>query len=156
MSFDDLKEFRGRVYSGMRIGGEHRWVYPEGIWQERKVAPDRWEFTFESLKKRSREAPEGSGAPAGTGYHWFILAHQRVKKRDKDTYETLMEGVKYRVAHRRPHWRAWSTGYPDSESEKEILIRILEEELVRLKSDGHGIGGDRSVSSGFQHPILSR
>jgi len=38
------------------------------------------------------------------------------------------------VAHRRPHWRNWSTEYPDHEPERDILIRILEEELERLKS----------------------
>jgi hypothetical protein len=88
------------------------------------------------MKRRTRSAPEGSGAPVGTGYHWFILAHQRVRKRDRDTYETVMEGVKFKVAHRRPHWRRWSTEYPDSEPEREILVRILEEELARLKGGG--------------------
>jgi hypothetical protein len=134
VAFDDLKEFGGRVYSGMAIGGEHTWLYPDGLWQERKVAPDQWTFTFSSMKRRTRSAPEGSGAPVGTGYHWFILAHQRVRKRDRDTYETVMEGIKFKVAHRRPHWRRWSTEYPDSEPERAILIRILEEELARLKS----------------------
>jgi hypothetical protein len=134
VAYDDLKESGGRVYSGMSVGGKHAWEYPEGLWQERKVAPDRWIFTFSSLKKRLHSAPENSGAPAGTGYHWFILAHQKVRKRDKDTYETFMEGVKFKVAHRRPHWRGWSTSYPDHESEREILIRILDEELARLRS----------------------
>ena len=135
VAYDDLKEFRGQVYSGMPIGGSHVWEYPHGLWQERKVAPDRWEFTFSSEKKRARRAPEGSGAPAGTQYHWFILAHQRVRKLDQDTYETLMEGVKFKVAHKRPHWRGWSTEYPDHEPEREILIRILEEQLAELKSE---------------------
>ncbi|MDD1669523.1 MAG: hypothetical protein LUO97_06950 [Methanomicrobiales archaeon] len=133
VSYDDLKEYRGKVYSGMPVGSGHVWEYPKGIWEERKAAPDRWEFTFSSLKRRSREAPEGSGVPVGTGYHWFILAHQKVRKLDKDSYATSMEGVKFKVAHRRPHWRGWSTEYPDHEPEKEILIRILEEELERLK-----------------------
>lgn len=135
MVYDDLKEFQGKVYSGMSIGGEHLWEYPCGIWQERKAAPDRWLFTFRSLKRRARGAPAGSGVPVGTRYHWFILAHQKVRKLDKDTYETSMEGVKYKVAHKRPHWRNWSTEYPDHASEREILIRILEEHLRELKSD---------------------
>ena len=135
MAYDDLKEFDGKYYSGMPVGGEHIWKYPDGIWQERKAAPDRWVFTFSSLKRRGREAPEGSGVPVGTGYHWFILAHQKVRKLDKDTYETSMEGVKYKVAHRRPHWRGWSTEYAGHESEREILIRILEEYLAALKSE---------------------
>ena len=134
VAFDDLKEFGGKVYSGMPVGGGHTWKYTDGVWRERKTAPDRWEFTFSSLKRRIREAPEGSGVLVGTGYHWFIVAHQRVRKLDKDSYETAMEGVKYKVAHRRPYWRHWSTEYPDQEPEKEVLIRILEEYLAELKS----------------------
>ena len=97
------------------------------------MAPDHWVFSFLSEKKRAMMAPEGSGALPGTQYHWFILAHQRVRKVDQDTYETVMEGVKYRVAHKRLHWRGWSTDYPDHEPEREILIRILEEQLAELK-----------------------
>ena len=133
VAYDDLKESGGKVYTGMLIGGEHTWIYPQGIWHERKLAPDRWAFTFSSMKTRTRSAPEESGAAIGTGYHWFILAHQRVRKRDKDTYETFMEGVKFKVAHRRPHWRYWSTEYPDQEPAREKLIRILEEELAGLR-----------------------
>ncbi len=145
VAFDDLKEFRGKVYSGMPIGGGHTWEYTGGVWRERKVAPDRWDFTFSSLKRRRREAPEGSGVPVGTGYHWFILAHQRVRKLDKDTYETLMEGVKYKIAHKRPHWRGWSTDYPDHEPEREVLIRILEGFLAELKSGTDPGPGGRPV-----------
>ena len=134
MAFDNLKEFRGQVYSGMSVGGTHVWVYPHGVWQEQKVAPDRWTFTFLSDKKRLQKAPEGSGALPGTEYHWFILAHQRVRKLDQDTYETVMEGVKYKIALKRPHWRGWSTDYPDHEPERDILIRILEKELADLKN----------------------
>lgn len=134
MAFDDLKEFSGRVYSGMPVGGAHLWEYPHGTREERKVAPDRWAFAFRSEKKRARHAPQGSGALPGTEYHWFILAHQRVKKLDADTYATVMEGVKYKVAHKRPSWRGWSTDYPDSEPAREVLIRILEEELAMLRN----------------------
>ena len=146
VAYNDLKESGGRVYTGMPVGGEHAWVYPRGIWQERKLDPDRWTFTFSSLKTRARSAPEGSGAVIGTGYHWFLIAHQRVRKRDKDSYETFMEGVKFKIAHRRPHWHHWSTEYPDQEPEREKLIRILEEELARLRSGGPpsspaGVGG---------------
>ncbi len=135
VAFDDLKTYQGQVYSGMSIGGTHVWDYPHGVWQEKKVAPDRWVFSFRSGKKRSRKSPEGSGALPGTQYHWFILAHQRVRKVDQDTYETVMEGVKYKVAHKRPYWRGWSTDYPDHEPEREILVRILENYLAELKEE---------------------
>lgn len=133
MAFNDLKTFGKKTYAGMAVGGTHTWEYPHGIWQERKVAPDRWTFSFTSEKKREYAAPLGSGALPGTQYHWFILAHQRVKKLDKDTYATVMEGVKYKLAHRRPYWKKWSTEYPDQEPERDILIRILEDQLRELK-----------------------
>jgi hypothetical protein len=142
-----MKTFRGKVYSGMSIGGTHDWEYPHGVWHEEKVAPDRWVFSFRSEKKRARKAPEGSGALPGTQYHWFILAHQRVRKLDQDTYETVMQGVKYKVAHKRPSWRRWSTEYPDSEPERQILIRILEQYLAELKE---GTDDDLSGEPGRQ------
>lgn len=134
MSYDDLKEHDGERYSGMRIGGEHDWSYPEGRWVERKVDPDRWRFTFSSEKRRRDPAPPGSGAGIDTRYHWYILAHQRVRKLDKDTYATLMEGTKVKLAHKRPHWRRWSSGYEDQPSKRAKLIEILERELARLRA----------------------
>lgn len=132
MAYDDLKQHEGRLYSGMAVGGRHVWEYTGGLWDERKAAPDRWDFTFSSVKRRARSAPEGSGVPPGSQYHWYILAHQKVRKLDADAYETFMEGVKYKVAHKRPHWRGWSTEYPDHEPEQAVVARILEEELGKL------------------------
>ncbi len=133
MAYDDLKEFDGDTYTGMAVGGEHTWLYPNGLWKETKVAPDRWDFTFSSIKERERSAPPGSGVPLGTQYHWYILAHQRVRKVDADSYTTLMSGVKYKIAHKRPYWRKWSSDYPEQRSETEKLIAVLEETLVRLR-----------------------
>ncbi len=133
MGYDDLKEFEGEEYTGMSVGGEHSWIYPHGLWRERKVAPDRWEFTFTSLKERERSAPEGSGVPPKTQYHWYILAHQRVRKIDQDTYHTFMSGVKYRIAHRRPQWRKWSSEYPGQASERDRVTAILEATLAGLE-----------------------
>jgi hypothetical protein len=133
MAYNDLKDFSGQRYTGMSVGGEHAWLYPNGRWRERKVAPDRWEFTFSSLKERERSAPEGSGVPTGTQFHWYLLAHQRVRKIDKDSYTTFMEGLKYKVAHKRPHWRKWSDEYPDQRPERERVMEILERELAALR-----------------------
>ena len=133
MAYDDMKEFEGETYTGVAVGGEHTWLYPNGLWRETKVAPDRWDFTFQSIKERERSAPPGSGVPVGTQYHWYILAHQRVRKIDADSYTTLMSGVKYKVAHKRPHWRKWSSEYPDQPSETEKLMHVLEETLARLR-----------------------
>jgi len=134
MAYDDVKEFEGETYSGMAVGGEHTWLYPNGLWHETKVAPDKWEFTFASLKERERSAPAGSGVPVGTEYHWYILAHQRVRKIDADSYTTFMSGLKYKVAHKRPHWRKWSSEYPEQPSEREKLTAILEETLEGARS----------------------
>ena len=120
---------------GMPVGGRHVWNYPDGTWKEEKVSPDAWVFSFESLKKRTRAAPEGSGAPVSTEYHWYILADQRVRKVDKDSYETLMEGVKHKLSHKRPHWRKWSSQYADNMSDIERVIVILEDMLERLKNN---------------------
>ena len=138
MAYDDVKEFEGETYSGMAVGGEHTWLYPNGLWKETKVAPDRWDFTFNSIKDRERSAPPESGVPVGTEYHWYILADQRVRKIDADSYTTFMSGVKYKLAHKRPHWRKWSSEYPDQPSETETLINILEGTLARLRESASG------------------
>jgi hypothetical protein len=145
MAYDDLKAHEGRVYTGMAVGGRHVWEYNGGLWDERKAAPDRWDFTFSCVKRRTRGAPEGSGVPAGTQYHWYILAHQRVRKLDADAYDTFMEGRKFKVAHRRPHWRAWSSEYPDSEPEGAVIARALEAELASVRA-----GDTRGPPAGTQ------
>lgn len=135
MAYDDLKRFNGQEYTGMPVGGQHAWLYPDGRWREQKVAPDRWEFTFTSMKRREQSAPVGSGAPSDTLYHWYILAHQRVRKIDQDSYSTFMAGVKYKLAHKRPHWSKWSSEYPEQESERERIITILETTLACLREE---------------------
>lgn len=135
MGYDDPKRHGERTYSGMSVGGAHDWTYPDGRWRERKVTPDRWEVHFRSAKTRRRPAPVGSGAPPGTMFHWLVLGHQRVRKVDQDTYQTLLEGVKWKIGHRRPHWRRWSTEYPEQASARERTIQALEDALERLKAE---------------------
>ena len=134
MSYDDLKEFGGEEYSGMAVGGQHTWHYADAVWRERKVAPEEWEFTLTSVKKRDRPAPVGSGAAVFTEYHWYLLAHQWVRKLDADSYTTFMSGLKYKVAHKRPHWRAWSSAYPGNASEEARVTSILEGALERVRT----------------------
>jgi hypothetical protein len=64
---------------------------------EKKVTPDKWEFIYTVNKRRAGHAPEGSGVPVGTEYHWYILAHQNVRKLDANNYTTSMVGVKYKL-----------------------------------------------------------
>ncbi|MDQ3840691.1 MAG: hypothetical protein M3297_15665 [Thermoproteota archaeon] len=92
-AYNEYKEFEGRKYTGMRVGGIHRWYYDRGEWKEKKVAPDKSEFTYATNKRRAWNAPEGSGASVGTEYYWYILAHQNVRKLDANTYTTSISFV---------------------------------------------------------------
>ncbi len=136
MRYDTLKEFKGRRYTGMAVGGRHTWIYPNGLWKERKVAPDRWEFTLSAVKERETPAPDGSGAPIDTRFHWYILAHQSVRKIDSNAYTTHMSGVKYKLAHKRADRDQWNTAYGRGPSERGRLICILKEALADLKGRG--------------------
>src|SRR5205085_10316447 len=75
-TYNEYKEFEGKQYSGMKIGRGHRWNYDAGVWKETKITPDLWQVEYAVVKRRKGKAPEGSGAPVGTEYHWYICAHQ--------------------------------------------------------------------------------
>jgi hypothetical protein len=130
--YNEYKEFQGRKYTGMKVGGTHHWYYDEGEWKERKVAPDKWEFTYNTNKRRAWQAPEGSGVPVGSEYHWYILAHQNVRKLDANRYTTSMTGLKYKLAHKRVNRWKWSS---TDNAQKEQLIRIFEGLITQLKEE---------------------
>jgi len=131
-SYNEYKDFEGKKYTGMRVGGIHQWYYDKGEWKEKKIAPDKWEFTYATNKRRAWQAPEGSGVPVGTEYHWYLLAHQNVRKLDANSYTTSMEGLKYKLAHKRAEIGKWSsTNY----AQKERLIQILEGLIDQLKKE---------------------
>jgi hypothetical protein len=135
-TYDDLKKFNGKIYSGMVIGASHDWQYPNGRWKETKVTPDKWEFSFESLKRRTNttlSSYDNSGPAKGTIYHWYILADQKAEKLDLDSYQTSMHGLKFKVGHKRPYWRNFSYEYKEQMSYKEKIIKVLEEVLKGLK-----------------------
>src|ERR1051325_1156736 len=133
-AYGDPKQADGRAYRGMRVGGVHRWTYPDGKWTEQKVAPDRWRVTYTSLKRRRARAPAGSGAEVGSGYHWFLVAHQWADKLDANTYATHLEGAKYLVSFRKPGWKGWSTEMRGHKGARQRTIAILEDALARLKA----------------------
>ncbi|MHB8634512.1 MAG: hypothetical protein ACYDBQ_11210 [Thermoplasmatota archaeon] len=110
--FDSLKLHNGAIYSGAPVGYVERWDYRDALWTDHKVGPQEWRVNFTATKHRPTPAPIDSGAGIGTQYHWFILAHQFVRKLDADTYDTRLVGAKWRVAHRRPQWLQWSSDYP--------------------------------------------
>ncbi|MBN2151453.1 MAG: hypothetical protein JW839_08410 [Candidatus Lokiarchaeota archaeon] len=141
--YDIVKEHGGRTYTGMAVGGHHDWDYKDGRWSETKVSPDKWTFTFDCDKHRTRHAPAGSGAAVGTRYHWYIVADQRVAKLDEDTYHTSMSGIKFKVGYRRPHWRAWSYEYPGrgvcyEDIAIAFLKGVIEELEARKRARGLG------------------
>ncbi|KAI6129533.1 hypothetical protein EV401DRAFT_746794 [Pisolithus croceorrhizus] len=129
--FDELKSFKGQRYSGMVIGGTHRWTYDSGQWVETKEEPDLWKIKFEAKKHRNRTAPKGSGAPVGTEYHWLIVAHQHVVKEDANTYSTRMEGHKYKLAHKSVGTNAWSVNTVKGQRDREI--QLLEDSIRRVQ-----------------------
>lgn len=80
-SYNEFKEYEGRKYTGMRIGRSHKWYYDQGEWREKKVTPDLRQITYAVTKRRAGRAPEGSGVPGGTEYHWYIAPEREEAER---------------------------------------------------------------------------
>jgi hypothetical protein len=131
-SYNQFKEFQGKNYTGMRVGRTHKWYYDKGEWKEKKVTPDKWQFSYNVTKRRAGNAPEGSGVPVGTEYHWYILANQNVKKLDANNYTTSMIGLKYKLAHKRADRNNWSSS---DNAQKKRLIEILEALIENIKME---------------------
>jgi hypothetical protein len=131
-TYNEYKEFEGRKYTGMKVGRSHKWYYDKGEWKEKKLTPDQWDFTFSVDKKRAGQAPEGSGVPVGTEYHWYILADQHVKKVDANRYTTAMTGIKYKIAHKRAEQEDWNVS---EHAQKKRLLQILERLTHQLKGE---------------------
>jgi hypothetical protein len=131
-TYEEYKKFEGRQYTGMKVGRSHKWYYDKGEWKEKKVTPDKWEFTYAVNKKRAGQAPEGSGVPVGTEYHWYILAHQNVRKLDANSYTTSMIGLKYKLAHKRAEKEKWNVS---DNVQRKRLIQILVELTGQLKRE---------------------
>jgi hypothetical protein len=130
-TYNAFKTFEGKKYTGMKVGGRHKWYYEKGEWNEKKVAPDRWEFSYAVPKRRAGHAPPGSGVPLGTEYHWYILAHQNVRKLDENTYTTALTGLKYKLAHKRAGKDTWSAS---EQAQRRHLIKILQEMIDDLSA----------------------
>jgi hypothetical protein len=111
-SYSQFKEFEGKKYTGMKVGRTHKWYYDKGEWKEKKVTPDKWQFTYTVTKRRAGIAPEGSGVPLGTEYHWYILANQNVKKIDANSYTSSSE-----------------------DAQRKRLIEILQRSIEELKTE---------------------
>jgi hypothetical protein len=131
-SYNQFKEFEGKQYTGMKIGRSHKWNYDSGEWKETKITPDLWEISYAVTKRRKGRAPEGSGVPVGTQYHWYILAHQMVEKLDANSYTTSLTGLKYKLAHKRADKDKWSIS---AGTQRKHLVKFLKELVAELEKE---------------------
>jgi hypothetical protein len=136
-SFNKFKTFNGKLYTGVQIGRGHHWTYDAGDWKETKITPDLWEISYAVTKRRVGHAPEESGAPVGTEYHWYILSHQTAKKLNANDYETKMTGLKFKLAHKRAENQKWSASSP---TQRKHLVSFLKEFVAQLEKDAVPIG----------------
>jgi len=131
-TYNEFKEFEGQQYTGMKVGRSHKWHYDKGIWKETKMTPDLWQIDYAVVKRRAGKAPEGSGVPVGTQYHWYILAHQNVTKLDANSYTTALAGLKFKIAHKRADKDKWSV---TEKTQRKRMIRFLQDVIKELEKD---------------------
>src|SRR5688500_10974980 len=144
VSYDEFKEFEGQKYTGMKIGRSHKWYYDQGEWKEKKVTPDLWQISYAVTKRRAGRAPEGSGVPVGTEYHWYILAHQNVTKLNANDYTTSMTGLKFKIAHRRADS---GKGSATEKTQRKRMIKFLQDVIADLEKEP-----DESVAVEAEQP----
>jgi hypothetical protein len=130
-TYNQFKEFEGQVYTGMKIGRGHKWYYDKGEWKETKVTPDLWTISYAVTKRRAGRAPEGSGVPVGTEYHWYILAHQHVRKLNANDYTTSLTGLKFKLSHKRADTEKWSAS---DKAQRRRLIKFLKDIIQKLET----------------------
>ena len=130
VSYDEFKEHEGQRYTGMKIGRSHKWYYDQGEWKEKKITPDLWQIGYAVTKRRAGRAPEGSGVPVGTEYHWYILAHQNTSKHTANDYTTSLTGLKFKIAHKRADTGKWSA---TPRTQRKRMIMFLRSVLADLE-----------------------
>ena len=130
VSYDEYKEYEGRKYTGMKVGRSHKWYYDQGEWKEKKLTPDLWQFSYAVTKRRAGRAPEGSGVPVGTEYHWYILGHQNVSKLNANDYTTSLTGLKFKIAHKRAGTDKWSAS---PKAQRRRMVKFLKDVIDDLE-----------------------
>lgn len=130
VSYDEFKEHEGRKYTGMKIGRSHKWYYDKGEWREKKITPDLSEISYAVTKRRAGRAPEGSGVPVGTEYHWYVLAHQNVHKLNANDYTTSLAGLEFKIAHKRAESEKWSA---TPKTQRKRMIAFLRDVIADLE-----------------------
>jgi hypothetical protein len=137
VSYDDFKEYEGQRYTGMKIGRSHKWNYDPGVWKEKKITPDLWQIGYAVTKRRAGRAPEGSGVPVGTEYHWYVLAHQNTTKQSANDYTTSLTGLKFKIAHKRAGSEKWSA---TPKTQRKRMITFLKSVIADLAKQNDSEG----------------
>ena len=135
-SYNEFKDYEGQRYTGMKIGRSHKWYYDQGEWKETKITPDLWQIRYAVTKRRAGRAPEGSGVPLGTAYHWYVLAHQNVTKQSANDYTTSLTGLKFKIAHKRAGNSKWSA---TPRMQRKRMIKFLQSVIADLERQKDGI-----------------
>lgn len=162
--YNKYKLYNGKQYTGMQIGRGHHWHYDEGDWKETKITPDLWEISYAVTKRRVGKAPPKSGVPVGTGYHWYILAHQKAEKLDANAYATSMTGLKFKLAHKRADKDKWNVKAP---TQRKHLVQFLKDIIAQLESEpillefeldgmqykGEGVPISQTCADGFCYEV---
>ena len=130
VSYDEFKEYEGQRYTGMKVGRSHKWYYDQGEWKEKKITPDLWQISYAVTKRRAGRAPEGSGVPVGTEYHWYILAHQNVHKLNANDYTTSMTGLTFKIAYKKAGSEKWSAS---QKAQRRRMIKFLQDVIEDLE-----------------------
>ena len=130
VSYDEFKQYEGQRYTGMKVGRSHKWYYDQGEWKETKITPDLWQISYAVTKRRAGRAPEGSGVPVGTEYHWYILGHQNVCKLNANDYTTSLTGLKFKIAHKRADTGKWSAS---QKAQRRRMIKFLHDVIDDLE-----------------------
>src|SRR5687767_15221408 len=130
VSYNEFKAHEGQRYTGMKVGRSHKWRYDPGEWKETKITPDLWRIGYAVTKRRAGRAPEGSGVPVGTEYHWYVLAHQNVAKQSANDYTTSLTGLKLKIAHKRADSGKWSA---TPRTQRKRMIAFLRSVIADLE-----------------------
>lgn len=91
---------------------------------------DLWQIHYAVTKRRAGRAPEGSGVPVGTEYHWYVLAHQNVRKLNANDYTTSMAGLKFKIAHKRAGSEKWSA---TPATQRKRMVEFLRDVIDKLE-----------------------
>ena len=153
VSYNEFNEYESQRYTGMKIGRSHKWRYDRGEWKETKITPDLWQIGYAVTKRRAGRAPEGSGVPVGTEYHWYVLAHQNVAKQTANDYTTSLTGIKFKIAHKRADTGKWSA---TPRTQRKRMITFLRGVIADLEKQAEREGGVLPRTREGRRPLAKR